>query len=270
MIAAHERTARTRDGCALSYRLIGSSLKRVALVHSLAMEKSFWDLVVAELTTTVSVLTYDCRGHGASSKPAGPYTIGQFADDLADMMDCIDWPSAVVVGASMGGAVALGFAAQYPQRTQGLGLIDTTAWYGADAAKHWAKRADSALRDGLEGLVEFQTTRWFTDQFREQNPAVVRRSVEVFLRNDRQAYAETCRMLGAFDLRPALAGIACPTAVIVGREDYATPVAMAELLHQEIAGSSLTVIEDGRHLTPLEHPRRIAEEIRCIMGGNKS
>jgi pimeloyl-ACP methyl ester carboxylesterase len=45
---------------------------------------------------------------------------------------------------------------------------------------------------------------------------------------------------------------------------------MAELLHQEIAGSSLTVIEDGRHLTPLEHPGRIAEEIRCIMGGKKS
>lgn len=246
---------------------MGSSPKRVALVHSLAMDKSFWDLVVAELAKTASVLTYDCRGHGASSKPAGPYTIGQFADDLADLLDCVNWPSAVVAGASMGGAVALGFAAQHPQRTQGLGLIDTTASYGVDATKQWAERANIVLRDGLEGVVEFQTTRWFTDQFRKESPEVVKRSVEVFLRNDRQAYAETCRMLGDFDLRPALAEIACPTAVIVGREDYATPVAMAELLHRGITGSSLTIIEAGRHLTPLEHPGRISAEIFGVVGG---
>ena len=77
MIGTHERTVRVRDGCALSFRLTGSSPKRVALVHSLAMDKSFWDSVVAELATAASVLTYDCRGHGASNKPAGPYTIGQ-------------------------------------------------------------------------------------------------------------------------------------------------------------------------------------------------
>ena len=270
MIGTHERTVRVRDGCALSFRLTGSSPKRVALVHSLAMDKSFWDAVVAELATAASVLTYDCRGHGASSKPAGPYTIGQFADDLADVMDHINWPSAVVAGASMGGAVALGFAAQHPQRTDGLGLIDTTAWYGVNAAKNWAERAETALRDGLDGLVEFQITRWFTDKFREQNPEIVKRSVGVFLRNGRQAYAETCRMLGDFDLRPALPGIGCSTAVIVGREDYATPVAMAELLHHGIVGSSLKIIEDGRHLAPLEHPRRVAEEINHLIGGGRS
>ena len=267
MVDTQEGTAHARDGCTLSFRLTGSNPGRVALVHSLAMDKSFWDFVVAELATTASVLTYDCRGHGASSKPVDRYTIGQFADDLADVMDCVNWPSAVVGGASMGGAVALGFAAQYPRRIEGLALIDTTAWYGANAQKTWAERAEVGLRHGLEGLVDFQTTRWFTDKFREQNPEIVKRSVGVFLSNERQAYAETCRMLGDFDLRPALPNIACPTAVIVGREDYATPVAMAELLHQGIAGSSLTIVEDGRHLTPLEHPQRIAGEIRRMTEG---
>ena len=46
-----------------------------------------------------------------------------------------------------------------------------------------------------------------------------------------------------------------PTAVVVGEEDYATPVAMAEALHRGIAGSTLTVLRRRRHLTPLEQPQ---------------
>jgi 3-oxoadipate enol-lactonase len=87
----------------------------------------------------------------------------------------------------------------------------------------------------------------------------------VFLRNDVKAYAETCRMLGAADKRGALAGFRMPTAVIVGEEDYATPVAMAEALHRGIAGSTQTILKGARHLTPLERPERIAAELERLL-----
>jgi 3-oxoadipate enol-lactonase len=80
------------------------------------------------------------------------------------------------------------------------------------------------------------------------------------------AYAETCRMLGAFDLRTALPGISCPTTVIVGEEDYASPVAMAQALKDGIANSRLVVIEKARHLTPLEVPDIIASELKKLLG----
>ena len=52
---------------------------------------------------------------------------------------------------------------------------------------------------------------------------------------------------------------------MVGEEDYATPVAMAEALHRGIAGSTLAVIDKARHLTPLECPERVAAELRALM-----
>jgi 3-oxoadipate enol-lactonase len=52
-----------------------------------------------------------------------------------------------------------------------------------------------------------------------------------------------------------------PCAILVGSEDYATPVAMAQVLEAGIAGSSLKVIEGARHLTPLEVPEAIANMI---------
>ncbi|MGZ3287685.1 MAG: alpha/beta fold hydrolase, partial [Xanthobacteraceae bacterium] len=85
------------------------------------------------------------------------------------------------------------------------------------------------------------------------------------LRNDVQAYVETCRMLGAADLRAALPAMTMPTAIVVGEEDYATPVAMAEAMHRSIEGSTLTVLKGARHLTPLEVPDAIAGELIALL-----
>jgi 3-oxoadipate enol-lactonase len=261
--------AHCADGTRLAYRLYrhGADAPRIALVHSLAMDHTFWLPVAERLADEASVLIYDCRGHGASDKPAGPYTAPLFAADLAGLMQHVGWPSAVVAGASMGGCVSLAFAADFPQRTNALGLIDTTAWYGADAPVQWAKRAERALSEGLQGLIEFQVTRWFGDAFRAQHPQVVQHRIDVFLANDLAAYAETCRMLGSADLRAALAGITCPTTVIVGEEDYAAPLAMAQAMHDGIGNSRLVVLEKARHLTPLEVPDRIAAELMMLLKG---
>jgi 3-oxoadipate enol-lactonase len=264
--AASDGVAVTRDGTRIGYTLRdrGASAPRAVLVHSLAMDRTFWQPLV-ELLPNASVLTYDCRGHGATDKPAGSYTIELFAHDLADILDHVGWQSALVAGASMGGCVSIAFAAAYPARTTALGLFDTTAWYGPEAPKQWAERADQAVEKGLSSLVGFQTTRWFGDAFRASHPDVVKQSVDVFLRNDVKAYAETCRMLGAADKRAALAALRMPTAVVVGEEDYATPVAMAEALHHGIAGSTLTILKGARHLTPLEQPERIAAELERLL-----
>ncbi|HEX6143726.1 MAG TPA: alpha/beta hydrolase, partial [Geminicoccaceae bacterium] len=260
-------SARTRDGSLIAYTHYRNpeARARIALAHSLAMDRSFWQPVVERLRPDASVLVHDCRGHGASDKPPGPYTVELFADDLADLLDAAGWERAAVAGASMGGCTALAFAARYPGRTTGLGLIDTTARYGEDAPAAWAGRADKALEAGLEALVGFQTERWFGDAFRKQHPEVVERCVEIFLANDPAAYAASCHMLGACDLRNALPCLRMPAAIVVGEEDYATPVDMARALHEGIRGSSLKVLEGARHLTPLERPDVVAAELRRLV-----
>jgi 3-oxoadipate enol-lactonase len=255
---------------AYTLRTGGADRPRIALVHSLAMNGAFWAPVAERLAPYADVLTYDCRGHGASGKPAGPYSVAQFADDLADLFDHVGWRSAAVAGASMGGSVALGFAAAHGERVDALGLIDTTAWYGEDAPQNWAERAAKAQQAGLQALVGFQQTRWFGDAFREQHPDVVAACVSTFLGNDVAAFAATCAMLGAYDLRAALPRLAKRCAVVVGEEDYATPLPMAQALHQGIAGSSFQIIKGARHLTPLECPDVIADVlVRLIFKENK-
>jgi 3-oxoadipate enol-lactonase len=252
--------AQAADGTRLCYRIFGDPAApvRFALVHSLAMAGDFWADVAAALPADSALLAPDCRGHGNSGKPAGPYSAEQFADDLASVLDHAGWERAIVGGASMGGCVALAFAGRHAARTMGLGLFDATAWYGETAAKDWEERGQKALAEGLGALVGFQKTRWFGDGWRAAHPDKVDAAVAVFLANDPASYLEACRMLGRADLRAHLGGLSMPVRIAVGSEDYATPVAMAEALHAAIPGATLTVLEGLRHLTPLEAPQTVA------------
>lgn len=257
--------ATARDGIRLAYRLIrGAGRARYVLVHSLAMDASFWDRVVSFLGGSADVLVYDCRGHGQSGKPKGSQPVERHADDLADLLDAVGWQQAAVAGASMGGCIALAFAARYAARVSALGLIDTTAWYGPDAPAQWEERGQKGTRQGMASLVEFQKTRWVSEAFRNKHPELLDEAISVFLANDPEAYLEVCRMLGAVDLRK-LPPFSFPTRIVVGAEDYATPIAMAEATRELIPGAKLTVLDAVRHLTPLECPDRIADELKALL-----
>lgn len=92
------------------------------------------------------------------------FTAQMMADDLAAVLDHAGWDRALIAGASMGGNVALAFAARH-RATAGLLAIDTTAWYGPTAPSDWARRADIARQGGMAALLEFQRARWLSDEF---------------------------------------------------------------------------------------------------------
>jgi 3-oxoadipate enol-lactonase len=267
-LATHEGTFTTSDGATIAFTrraALNGDAPRIVLIHSLALDRSVWDGVVDAMKNDAAILTYDCRGHGRSERRGGPFTAELFATDLAELLDHVDWQEATIAGCSMGGCVALAFAALYPARATRLGLIDTTAWYDTEAAENFRQRAIAARETGMAGLVDFQMPRWFSDRFRERHPELVDRASAVFLANDFECYAASCALLAAADLRPHLASFRMPVAIVVGEDDPATPVAMARRLHDAIPQSTLTILPDARHLTPIERPEEIASELLVLV-----
>ncbi len=256
------------DGASIAYTLhaVEGSIERprIALIHSLALDRTFWDGVVPLLTPHADVLAYDCRGHGQSARVRMTYTPELFAGDLANLLDHVGWRRAIIAGCSMGGCVAQAFAGAYPERAQALAVMDSTAWYGPTAPRDWRERAATAATKGLSALIGFQATRWVSDAFREQHQDVMQKHIDVFLANDVECYRATCQMLGDADLRHYQAAMRLPVSVIVGEEDYATPVAMSEQLHEALRNATLSVLPNVRHLTPIECPELIAEKILTL------
>src|SRR5204862_7406822 len=107
--------------------------------------------------------------------------------------------------------------------------------------------------------------RWVADVWRQADAEHVSQATKVFIDNDFACYAASCALLGDADLRHYLPSFKMPVSVIVGEEDYATPVAMAEALHEAIPQSTLRIISGGRHLTPIQCPDEIAGEISQLL-----
>jgi pimeloyl-ACP methyl ester carboxylesterase len=95
----------------------------VVLLHGLASQRRFWNLVVPHLVGR-PILALDQRGHGDSDRPDADYDAQIVAGDLASAMDALGWSRAVVVGHSWGGMVAATFAARHPHRTLALVALD--------------------------------------------------------------------------------------------------------------------------------------------------
>lgn len=228
----------------------------VVFLHSLALDRRIWFPLVDALATRLAVLVCDLPGHGRS--PAAPEpSVEAMADQVAAVMATAKLPPATVAGLSLGGSVAQALAINHPDRVGALVLMDTTACYGPDGADSWAQRADQARRAGMASLSEFQLDRWFSDDFRRLRPDLCSAVLEIFRGSDVEGYAGACAALGTMDLRPGLATISCPTVVIVGEHDQATPPAHAEQLHRAIAGSTLHVLAGCKHLSAVERPAAV-------------
>jgi 3-oxoadipate enol-lactonase len=252
------------DGVQLYYEVAGNG-RTLAFAHSLGMDHTLWEAQQRHFGSNYRVLTFDARGHGASDKPPGPYSVERFGEDFYGVLKAAGVERAVVVGLSMGGMAAQALAAAHPEVVDGLVLADTTCWYGETAVQDWEPRAVAAEEKGLASLIDFQLTRWFSDRTRAEQPDVVEAARRVFLANDVPGYAAACRALGAMDLRGKIDKITCPTLILVGEEDYATPPAMAEDLNRRIAGSEMVVLPGIRHLSAVEAPGVVNPHIERLL-----
>jgi len=111
------------DGVGLRYELSGRGDRTLVLVHEMAGSLESFDDIVPRFAASRRVLRYDTRGAGLSQKVRGELRIDTMADDIAGLLDALGIAGKVAVaGIALGGAIALHFAARYPERTSAVAV----------------------------------------------------------------------------------------------------------------------------------------------------
>ena len=167
-------------------------------------------------------------------------------------------PRFALAGVSMGGMVALELVKLAPGRVTRLALVDTNA--RADTLAQKAYRRTANLVVGAVGDFRKLAERSLPSLLHPDAPKDVREEmVEMSVRVGRETYVRQNRAVSARkDLRPVLARIAVPTAVVVGEEDRLTPLAMSQEIQALTPRSTLHVIPACGHLPPIEAPEAMA------------
>jgi pimeloyl-ACP methyl ester carboxylesterase len=226
----------------------------VMLLHGwIASADLNWRTVYGDLAGAgYRVLAIDHRGHGRGLRALEPFRLVDCAADAAAALRELDAAPALVVGYSMGGAIAQLVARDHPDVVSGLVLSGTAQhWQEPQTRRYW--RAMGAFGIALSinplrtwgwglrrvGLVESQETAWLHSEL---------------TRHSARDIAEAGRELGRFDSRPWLGPLAVPTAVVVTTRDEAVPPGkqhqLAAALHAQVFEAPI------RHLEVASRPDR--------------
>jgi 3-oxoadipate enol-lactonase len=240
-------------GVAIAWEAVGPADRpAVVMLHSLGCDRSMWRAQVDALAVDHRLVLIDMRGHGESDAPPGPYAIERLGRDVLAVADAAALTDFRLCGISIGGLIALWMAIHAPERVISAVFCNTAAKLGDPEA--WAARIAAVRSGGMESVREAVMERWFMPGFAIDRPEQHAAAAEVFTTTLPEGYIGCCEALATADLRDEVASITVPTLVIGGGADVSTPPDQAEWLHEQIRGSSLTVIERAAHLSNLDQP----------------
>lgn len=250
----------------LAYRDEGSG-PPVVMIHGVGSALDSWDGVLDRLSPARRYIRFDLRGHGGSARTPGPYSLDDFVDDTVALMDQLAIDRAAIVGFSLGGLIAQGFALTHPERVCALALISTVAGRTAEEQARVEARADTLATEGAVGHLANAVDRWFTDEFRSAHPEILEARRRKSLLNDPDSYVAAYRVLAGTDLGSKLSSVVAPTLVMTGENDVGSTARMARFIHDRIDGSEIHILPGLKHSVLLEAPDQVANRLERFLAG---
>ena len=233
----------------------GGSGFPILFIHGFPHDRSLWAPQLHGLPLHARCVAADLRGFGESGAQP-PYSMDQYADDLAGLLDVLHIDKAVFCGLSMGGYVAFAMWRRHASRVRGLILASTRA--GADSEEARGKRRslmEVAREQGSSAVADSMITGMLGKTTRARRPEIMN-SVHRMM-----ASSPVDGVIGALqalmdrpDSTPTLPSIDVPVLIVAGDEDAIIPVSEGQSMHAAIRGSTLEIITGAGHLTNLERP----------------
>jgi pimeloyl-ACP methyl ester carboxylesterase len=218
-------------------------------IHAAGSNGNTWHRQLSAFAESDSPLAFDFPGHGRSGGTESLKSITAYRDFSTAFMDALHLRSCVLVGRSMGGAVAMELALAYPKRVRALVLIATAARFDLP----------QAMLDTWKNVMLGRAQQPFTTEaFSPKTDfAVMREAWMEQVKTDPRVRYFDLVACNQFDISARLGAIKTPTLIVAGRDDGIASIDRAEALHKSIPGSKLVIIDDAGHTLPTEKPAEL-------------
>ena len=225
-------------------------------VHGSGADHKIWGNQLKELSKDFNVNAIDLNGHDKSPYREGP-GLETYTKDTLDVIESIDQP-VVLLGHSLGGALALNVALQHPEKIEALGLIGTGA--RLKVLPELLELIETDFEKAAKMVIEWEFSKSPPQELFDLALAQI-------IKNGQRTLSRDLNTCNEFDVISQLESITLPTLVLCGKEDKLTPVKYSEFLQNGIQNSRLEIIEDAGHNVMLEQPNRLNSAIRNFVNG---
>lgn len=204
----------------------------------------------------MSTLCFDVPGQGQSEIPEKKLSFSELAAVVDAIMNELNISSAYIVGLSFGGAIALHFAVEYPNRVMGMIAI------GGNSEKDTLFKClhhaliDAVDKGGIAYLFDFLTALNFSHEWIEKNDRLLMIAKQLSVATNSPAAIQYFleAILESPDITDKLHQIKCPTLIMCGEDDIFTPRWCQEILRENIPNSNMVVIQNVCHAFTIESP----------------
>jgi len=232
----------------------GTENPPLVLIHGAGGTHLYWPPEIRRLAG-YCVYAIDLPGHGKSAICDGQQSIGEYARHLVQWLESIQLRRAVVVGHSMGSAIALALAIHHPEYVVGLGLISA----GARLRVHPDLLNYVADQTTFEKAVDLLVSYSFGSS---AAPRLVELASKRVIETRQSVLYGDLQACNRFDVMDRLGAVHQPTLVVCGADDQMTPLRYAQFLSSAIPNAQLSVIPNTGHMVMLEQPRLVAD---CLL-----
>jgi 3-oxoadipate enol-lactonase len=227
----------------------------VVFANSLGTDFRLWDPILPYLPEGLRLIRYDKRGHGLSTCPPAPYTMGALVTDAEKLLDHLGVKDCVFVGLSIGGMIAQGLAVKRLDLMRAMVLSNTGAKIGTP--QMWQERIAAVAGRGIEALADAVMERWFSPAFRATPELELWRNM--LTRQENQGYAGCSAAISGTDFFTTTASLRLPTLGIAGDADGSTPPDLVRETVGLVPGSRFHLIRGAGHLPCVEKPQEYAQ-----------
>lgn len=237
----------------------------VLLIHGLGWSHALWRGVMIGLSADYRVIAGDTRGHGASEKSPGPYTMEQLAADWLGIMDACGMERGAVVGLSQGGMIAMLLATMAPDRVAALGLLGTSCHFPDAAWAGMQERGKVAREMGWRAAAEHTSRSLFSPGFASRNPSLIADFIDNRTSVSASALEAATASLQGFDVRNSLSEVRVPVLIMHGTADTVIPPASAAETGRALPQAETVMIEGAGHILPVEQPDIVEKQLRRFL-----
>jgi 3-oxoadipate enol-lactonase len=205
----------------------------------------------------------DLRGHGRSPKPQTECTAEILASDVSRLLEKLAVEKAIICGGSLGGAVALQFALDYPQKVEALILVNTASTLSSIQEFFNGCIAVLSSPNPVEMLKQMVSSLPGMEEFSKSpvGSMYMESSIERLQQIEPKSLLEVTKGMVRFDVTDRLSEIKAPTLIIAGEKDSILPPSLSEEMYKRIAGSEYVTIST-EHGTPFARPDEFNRVVR--------
>lgn len=221
----------------------------VILIHGAGGTHLYWPPQIRRLNNQ-RIFAVDLPGHG-KSEGIGHQTIDDYAGHILEFIKAIKLNSAILVGHSMGSAIALTAAICSPKQVSALGLVGSGSKLRVSPAILQSASDPSTFMDAVRMVNNFSYSERADARLKELGEQKLSETRPPVLYGDFLA-------CDAFNVTDQLSKISAPTLIICGADDKMTPPKYSELLRDNISNSRMEIINNAGHMVMLEQPDVVA------------